>query len=216
MVLDIACGSGFGTHLIAQKKNTRVIGCDISEQTLAECKNNYSHLGLTFQYADGTTLPFQDEYFDALISFETIEHTPDYIKMLNEFNRVTKKNGLILLSTPNFTVNSPSGIIENPFHTQEFTFSQLNDILKSTFKEYKIAGQKYIRYENAKGLNKFGKLIEQFFYLKGIRKTSMVIQDSIMRFFTGNNQYPSSKDFKLVEDLKEITNCKTFFAICKK
>ena len=54
---------------------TSVEGVDISQQAIRHAKQRYGHLpGVEFQVADCTKLPFGDEEFDRVVSFETLEH----------------------------------------------------------------------------------------------------------------------------------------------
>lgn len=214
-ILDIACGSGFGSHYLSKHGHT-VIGGDISEETIADCRKKFEEKNLVFNVLDGAKLCINDNVFDAVISFETIEHTTSYQAMLNEFKRVTKKDGLIIISTPNFIVNSPKGFIENPFHTQEWTYNELMEILNHTFSEVKLYGQEYVRYKQPLQLNyKIAKTIETILYKRGFRKLPLMIQDAIMNCLIKQPMYPMANNYSFTAIESEIKKCKTFFAICK-
>ena len=93
LVLDIACGSGYGTKLLAKNDQNFVYGVDILKEAVKYAiKNNYLK---NIKYLTGSALNlsmFKNNYFDAIVSFETIEHLPDYKTFLNEIIRVLKKN----------------------------------------------------------------------------------------------------------------------------
>jgi ubiquinone/menaquinone biosynthesis C-methylase UbiE len=217
VVLDLACGNGFGTSLLSRHSKNKVIGGDISAETIAYCKQKWKSSGnLHFQLIDGTNSKFSSDYFDSVVSFETIEHTTQYMDMLKEFNRITKKGGTVILSTPNKKISSPDGIVRNPYHTQEFLYDELSGILNTVFDEVKLYGQKYVRYERKTLRNKLGSLVEKVLYTKGIRKLPIPIQDFIMKRMIGKQMYPTSADYDIVTEKKEVLKCKTFFAICKK
>lgn len=215
-VLDIACGSGFGSMLLADAGH-RVIGGDISEETINYCKNKYQHACLSFITIDGTNMPFSNEEFDALISFETIEHTTEYNKLLTEFKRVVKSNGTIIISTPNFLINSPDGVIINPYHTQEWKYEELFSLLNSHFSKVTIWGQEYSRYKDEDGKSKgsYAKIIENMLYSRFIRKIPVPMQDRIMKFISNKPIYPLANDYQLTENIDRIVKCKTFYALCK-
>jgi ubiquinone/menaquinone biosynthesis C-methylase UbiE len=214
-ILDLACGSGFGTNYLARLGNT-VTGGDISEETIRACKKKYLDNNITFEKVDGTRLPYQSNYFDVVISFETIEHTTQYQIMLDEFKRVVKKEGLIILSTPNFMINSPSGKVTNPYHTQEWVYEELDEILKKTFSSSVILGQSYARYTNKHAINyKIAKVIESVFYKRVIRKLPLAFQDFVLKLFINESMYPSANNYILSNELETIKKCKTFFAVCK-
>ncbi len=162
-------------------------------------------------------LPFQDNTFDAVVSFETIEHTTEYMKMVSEFSRVIKQGGIVYISTPNFPINSPTGVVTNPYHTQEFNLEEFEDILKSSFGYYEIQGQKYVRYDQAKGISsKIAKTAEAIMYQRGVRKIPVPVQDAIMRTINSTPMYPTSQDYCMTAETNEIILCKTLFATCQK
>jgi 2-polyprenyl-3-methyl-5-hydroxy-6-metoxy-1,4-benzoquinol methylase len=214
-LLDIACGTGFGSNYLASKGHT-VVGGDISEEAIKECVANYQAGNLSYKVLDGLNLPYDNEHFDALISFETIEHTTSYKRMLEEFRRVVKKDGILIISTPNFLVNSPKGVIVNPYHTQEWRYGELRELLTSVFGDVNIQGQKYSRYDTMQGLRyNMGNAMEEVLYMRGVRKLPISFQDSIMKALIGKPMYPTKDDYTLVNDLPSIEKCKTFFAVCK-
>ena len=51
---------------------------------------------------DGTILPFGDNTFDWVVCSEVLEHVPEREKMISEFARVLKPNGILILTTPNW------------------------------------------------------------------------------------------------------------------
>jgi len=215
VVLDLACGTGFGSEILAQQTNGLVIGGDIDKKAIRECINIWKRENLRFEIVDGTNLVFPDSYFDKIVSFETIEHTTQYQKMLEEFYRVLKPGGLAFISTPNFPVNSPSGRVTNPYNTQEFTFQELNQLLSGIFGKVEIMGQKYSRYDDGK-VSSLGKVIERFFGIIGIRKLPYGIKNRVSKVFTKRPFYPTADDFSMVSDHKALLKCKTFFCICRK
>ncbi|SDO99765.1 class I SAM-dependent methyltransferase [Desulforhopalus singaporensis] len=98
-ILEIGTGSGgianyFSTH---QLMNFDVTAVDVVDQ--CDFKNNFK-----FQKVTGTKLPFEDEFFDIVISNHVIEHVGDLKNQqhhLEEINRVLRKEGSGYLATPN-------------------------------------------------------------------------------------------------------------------
>src|SRR5258705_1094653 len=150
VILDLACGTGFGSDILAEHTEGEVIGGDIAEEAIEECNKNWKRPQLRFRVLDGTRLTYESNYFDKIVSFETIEHTTEYERMLREFWRVLKPGGIAFISTPNFPINSPSGKVLNPYHTQEFTYDELKGVLGNIFADVTIKGQKYSGQENRK------------------------------------------------------------------
>lgn len=128
-VLDIASGSGYGTEIIA-KVAKRVTGVDVSEEAIEYAKQNFSSKNTNYVRGDGENIPCKDDEFEAVVSFETIEHIHNYEKFLKEVKRVLTKDGLLVISTP----NEEEYIEDNHFHVHEFKHKELLDLLKKYFK----------------------------------------------------------------------------------
>ena len=203
-VLDIACGTGFGTAIIADKTSGKVIGGDIAAEAIEECRKTWHKSGMEFRVLDGTNLDFPDNYFDKVVSFETIEHTGQYRKMVAEFARVLKPGGQLILSTPNREVSSPSGIIVNPFHIQEFSYDELKELLETSFRQVQLSGQRYRRYDKKSLRQRAGRFFEKLFLSFGIRKLPYNWRSGFMKAFFGYPLYPRETDFILEKDQLRI------------
>ena len=217
LVLDLACGNGYGTNILGCKVGVKVVGGDISEETLALCKNRYSKENLEFKFIDATKIDYPVNYFNVIASFETIEHTTKYELMIKELSRVLKKDGVLLLSTPNSKVTSPNGKIINPYHTQEFNAIELEQLLKSHFTKVTVYGQEYIRYKYKTEFKyKMAQFFENIFYKRGFRKIPISIQDAFISCFIQTTMYPTDKDFCLTDNKDLRDRCNVLYAICHK
>ena len=98
-VLDIASGEGFGSSVLAQSAE-RVIGVDISPQTVAHAAATYPRVNLTFEVGSASAIPLRDQSVDVVVSFETIEHVAEHEQMMSEIRRVLKPGGTLIISTP--------------------------------------------------------------------------------------------------------------------
>jgi len=94
-ILDIGCSTGYFSD--ALWRNNLVVGIDISRMFK---KRNYRNVN--FVLASATSLPFKENVFDKAAMLELIEHLND-VKLLSlkEIRRALKKNGFLILSTPN-------------------------------------------------------------------------------------------------------------------
>ena len=216
-VLDLASGTGFGSGILASRTEGVVVGADVSFEAVRQCQRSRDRDNVSFLTADGGMLPFPDACFDRVVSFETIEHTPRYREMVSEFGRVLAKGGRAFISTPNYVVSSPRGVITNPYHTQEFTYDELSEILQDVFSSVTIFGQRYARYDRVSGLRAaIGRLCERLLYLRGVRKLPLRLQDMIMKSLAGTPMYPTTADFSLESAKPEVLRCTTLFAICER
>jgi ubiquinone/menaquinone biosynthesis C-methylase UbiE len=136
-VLDIACGSGFGSYHLTTKGAEKVIGVDISEEAIQYAKKKFRGENIQYLVGDCESIPLPKETVDVIVSFETIEHINNYEKFLKEIKRVATPDSLVILSTPNRSVH-PKG---NPFHTKEFNYSEIRGLLSKYFKNLKFLYQ---------------------------------------------------------------------------
>lgn len=157
-VLDIACGSGYGTKMLAARAK-KVYGVDVDAPTVQYAKENFAASNITYSVGDGAAIPLKDNSIDVVVTFETIEHIADYERFLDEVQRVLRPDGVILVSTPN-DVEYAEG---NDFHAHEFKKEELVKTLKKRFRyaeEYYQATWKYVaigreKYFKAEGPSDF-------------------------------------------------------------
>jgi SAM-dependent methyltransferase len=126
--LDAACGEGYGTAMLAAAGATGAVGVDIDQATVDHAREKY---GLEFERADVGELPFEDKSFGLVVSFETLEHVPDAARAIAELRRVLADDGVLVASTP----NSAQYLVDNEFHTREFTEAELRELLAPHFPE---------------------------------------------------------------------------------
>ena len=99
-VLDVGCGKGIFLARTRKTYKVKGVGVDFSSKSIARAKK-WSKTNLVFQVADATKLPFDDQTFDYVLSFDTLEHIQDQEKALSEMVRVLKGKGKLLIYTLN-------------------------------------------------------------------------------------------------------------------
>ncbi len=155
-VLDFACGSGYGTHIIAKKcKKTidEVIGVDIDKDAITYAKSNYYHPLSSFLQENvlDEMLSSKLGKFDVILSFETIEHIGEEDLFLQNIFSLLKSRGILTLSTP---FGKGRGIKSGqPFHVYQLKEEEFT----SMFHEYHNRSFYYQK----------GALIEPMEYAKG-------------------------------------------------
>jgi ubiquinone/menaquinone biosynthesis C-methylase UbiE len=99
-VLDVGCGIGYFASVIA-KKAKKVVAVDILESSIEIAQDIYGSDNIDFLAGDLFTLNFPEKSFDCILFLETLEHVDNPGKYLQEFHRLLKPNGHMILSTPN-------------------------------------------------------------------------------------------------------------------
>ena len=127
MILDIACGTGYGSDILKILNPKLIIGVDIDSETIRYASKKYGSERCVFKIANAIDMKdFRDKMFDAIISFETIEHLEDPILFLENINRLLKNKGILIMSTPNkWGLNAP--------HKVDYNYDLLKCHLKNFF-----------------------------------------------------------------------------------
>lgn len=132
VVLDIASGEGYGTHLMAETAR-ETFGVDISEEAVKHASNKYKKSNLKYIAGSAEKIPFENEKFDVVVSYETIEHLVDHQKMIDEIKRVMKKDGVLIISSPDKKKYTDETGHNNAYHLKELYFDEFKKLISSNF-----------------------------------------------------------------------------------
>jgi ubiquinone/menaquinone biosynthesis C-methylase UbiE len=98
-VLDCGCGMGFYLLAMSRLRQMELYGVDSDLRRLAQA--DALGTGAVLAEAGATQLPFPDEWFDAVLLSEVLEHIPDDAAALAEIRRVLRPGGVLAISVPN-------------------------------------------------------------------------------------------------------------------
>ncbi|WP_087974498.1 class I SAM-dependent methyltransferase [Oceanobacillus rekensis] len=94
-VLDIGCGDGYGSFKL-YREGYHVTGVDLSKEMIQLAKSRLKKgENISFQQGNVNEIPFEDNYFDAIMAINVLEWVEDPLHALKELKRVVKPNGLI-------------------------------------------------------------------------------------------------------------------------
>ena len=226
-VLDAACGEGYGSKILSQFCDS-IVGIDIDELTINNAKNKYKDKkNMSFINSSIEKLPFSDNTFDVVVSFETIEHVNEIIqdKFLKEVSRVLKDGGIFIISTPNKKIYSDIEEGSNHYHVKEFYKDEFIEFLNNEFKYKKVYGQYFRKFSiliSEENLTESSKIIKEqgfeeepkYFVVICSKKEleDTVVYNSAYMF---NNKYCISKQYQTIKTFYKIngefeeSNCKT-------
>lgn len=142
-VLDVACGEGYGSALLAQTARA-VTGVDLSAAAVTHAQSSYATTNLRYIESSALELPLENNSVDIVVSFETLEHFREHDRFLAEVKRVLRPRGLLLISTPDRDNYSPSATPANPFHQLELTNNEFKALLARHFASMKTLGQRVL------------------------------------------------------------------------
>jgi O-antigen biosynthesis protein len=135
-VLDIACGEGYGSAILAKNALT-VCGVDIDAASVAYASQTYSTIATNLKFLTGSVahIPLPDNSIDVIVSFETIEHVDENTQhaFLVEVKRVLRPGGSFIISTPDRINYSERYNYKNAFHLKEFSQPEFQQFLSGYF-----------------------------------------------------------------------------------
>ena len=152
-LLEVGCGEGRGIDWMLPSV-TSYSAIDKIETAVAELRKKYPAGKFTSGHLP--PLPYADNSFDSLVSFQVIEHIQDDVLFLKEIFRVLRPGGVALITTP----NRIQSLSRNPWHIREYTADELTRLAKTIFTNVEMKGvagnEKVMTYHetNRKSVNK--------------------------------------------------------------
>jgi SAM-dependent methyltransferase len=139
LVIEAACGTGYGSRIMIEGGARRVDSFDLSPETISKARKEHPLEGLNFEVGDVTNLPVPDHSYDLFVSLETIEHIEADRAFLSEVLRVLRPGGRFICSTPNRELTNPGTSIGdhpfNPHHVREYSCAEFESLMKEHFKD---------------------------------------------------------------------------------
>lgn len=130
-VLDCACGMGYGTDLL-RKAGCPVVGIDIDPAAIALALERYPSTA----YFTGDYYTYPMEGFEALVSFETLEHLDEPERVIDRLPDGMRE---IVASVP---IRPTVGW--NPWHRRDFTPDSFRELIRRRFRIVHEMGQLWI------------------------------------------------------------------------
>ena len=147
-ILDIACGVGYGSAYLESQGFKRITGADISEEAIRIAKTEYKSEHIDFIVDDGCNPKhFNQKKYNAIVSFETIEHLKQPDLLLKNFKNCGNENCQLIISSPNVLVTGHTQKKDWHFHEKEYSPIEFLQLFKNLgYKSIKFYGQGYSKY----------------------------------------------------------------------
>jgi len=129
-ILDAGCGDGCLTSILA-KHEALSYGIDLDKDAIEFAKMKFKALRLQAEFKTASVYQsgYEDEFFDAIVSSDVIEHLQEPITFLLELTRILKKDGIAIISTP----VRISEHIEDYNHVQEWFPDEFKELIRGVF-----------------------------------------------------------------------------------
>jgi SAM-dependent methyltransferase len=137
-VVDMACGEGYGSDLLAHSAAS-VVGVDANPEAHEHAKARYTRPGLRFARDMIQTFA---EPCDAVVFLQTIEHVQDPTAVLRRFKELLTPGGTAYVSTPNLLTLAPAGAkkSDNPWHIKEYRAEEFRALCETAFESVELLG----------------------------------------------------------------------------
>jgi SAM-dependent methyltransferase len=137
-VVDMACGEGYGSDVLAATAGS-VVGVDANPEAHEHARLRYVHPNLRFErdLVEGFAEPC-----DAVVFLQTIEHVQDAGAILEHFKSMLGAGGVAYVSTPNLLTLAPPGAekSDNPWHVHEYRAEEFRELCEAHFPRVELLG----------------------------------------------------------------------------
>ena len=147
-VLDIACGIGYGSRIIAREKELKITAVDIHDGAVEYAKEYYNNGDIDFKCRDAFEVEFASNSFDTIVCFETIEHVEKDEELIKRFYTWLRPSGKLVCSVPNEAV-LPFHKKKFPYHVRHYRFDELSKLVENTGFKISYIGSQHDRNEKA-------------------------------------------------------------------
>lgn len=137
-VVDMACGEGYGTEVLARRA-ARVTGVDANPEAFEHARLKYSGPGVRFVRE---LVERHREPADAIVFLQTIEHVERPRELLEHLRGLLRPGGTAYVSTPNVLTLAPPGAerSDNPWHLTEYRAEELRALCEAAFERVELLG----------------------------------------------------------------------------
>jgi 2-polyprenyl-3-methyl-5-hydroxy-6-metoxy-1,4-benzoquinol methylase len=138
-VVDLACGEGYGSDVLAGAGAAAVVGVDANPEAHEHARLRYVRDNLTFTR---TLVELYDEPCDAIVFLQTIEHVRNPGEILDRFRALVGAGGVAFVSTPNVLTLAPPGAERsgNPWHVYEYRPEEFAALCRAHFARVELYG----------------------------------------------------------------------------
>jgi 2-polyprenyl-3-methyl-5-hydroxy-6-metoxy-1,4-benzoquinol methylase len=137
-VLDMACGEGYGSAVLAAAA-AAVVGVDANPEAHEHARLRYRTRNLRFERG---LLESFSEPADAVVFLQTIEHLPEPQAALAHMRSLVGEHGVVFVSTPNVLTLAPRGAArsDNPWHVREYRAEEFERMCRGCFASVEMHG----------------------------------------------------------------------------
>lgn len=131
-VLDLACGEGYGSHLLKRWGAATVTGVDVAEEAVRKAATTFRDEGLSFICASFEEVPAKVvKPFDVIVCIETLEHVENADELLRTLKQLAHQETAYVISCPNDTYYYGRGFPLNQHHKRSYSFYDFRSLTQA-------------------------------------------------------------------------------------
>lgn len=215
-VLETACGSGYGTQLLASRARS-VLATDYSLLAIGYAQEHFPAPNLAFAVMNCQQMALRDSSFDVIVSFEVFEHLDNAAAYLEGCRRVLRPGGRLLLSTPNrvtHDLHMRSIGLENDFHINLMDSGRFVRFIRGYFPNSQVYGQR------RRGNWLYGALRAADLFNLRLRLVSARRREQVLESFgiatAGPQEQPAAPAEQWMFSRSQLRQANNFVAVCRK
>ena len=137
-VVDLACGEGYGSAVLARTAAS-VVGVDANPEAFEHARLKYTGGGVSFER---TMIELWEGDVDCVVFLQTIEHVQDAGAVLDRIRSLIGPDGVAYVSTPNVLTLAPKGAERsgNPWHVREYRAAEYRALCERRFGSVDLLG----------------------------------------------------------------------------
>ncbi len=203
-VVDMACGEGYGSAVLA-KTAREVVGVDANPEAHEHARLRYGDEHTRFERDLVETFA---EPADAVVFLQTIEHVRNPDEVLEHFKSLVadSPSPAVYVTTPNLLTLAPEGAekSENPWHIKEYRADEFRTLCEAHFGHVELLGLFHAR-----------KLAVHEFAIKKLRWDDVHAKLRITKpFYDRFTPAIAASDFALRDD-RPLDDALDFLAVCR-
>jgi 2-polyprenyl-3-methyl-5-hydroxy-6-metoxy-1,4-benzoquinol methylase len=201
-VVDMACGEGYGSEVLARSAAS-VVGVDANSEAHEHARLRYMRQNLRFERDLVETFA---EPCDVVVFLQTIEHVQNPGEILEHFKAMLAPGGVAYISTPNVLTLAGPGRekSDNPWHVKEYRAEEFRALCKAHFERVELLGLHHARKLR---IHELALRLGWDTVHKRLRLTK--------RFYDRFTPAIAASDFRLDADASRLDRALDFLAVCR-
>jgi SAM-dependent methyltransferase len=142
-VVDLACGEGYGSAVLARTARS-VVGVDANPEAFEHARLKYTGERVRFER---DMIETWEGDVDCVVFLQTIEHVQDPDAVLARLAGLVGPAGVVFVSTPNLLTLAPEGAEKsgNPWHVKEYRAGEFRELCARHFSDVELLGLYHAR-----------------------------------------------------------------------